>query len=335
MTEKARRGEVQAAPAFGYRLENGQLVPEPAEADLVRQIFDRFIAGEGYFAITRWLNDSGIRTHRGNRFENRTVEYIIRNPVYIGKVRWNPAGKTRRDYDNENIICVDSTHRPLIDMETWDKAQEQVARVKALWKYHGRPTSELKAWPCGIVRCAACNTTLVFAKPYYVKCGAYAKGACLHSQHIKVELLQDAIIERLEQDLAATGLLPCVITHKTNTGDEDVPRLEAALASLVRKKDRLHDAFLAEIDTAEEYKRYKAEIDAEAAQIRTRIAELQAVPLEDSTEALRDAIGTALQTLRSADATIPEKHDAANEIIETCTWDKAQNLLTITYRLIF
>ena len=335
MTEKARRGEVQTTPAFGYRLENGQLVPEPAEADLVRQIFARFIAGDGYFVIARWLNDSGVRTHRGNRFENRTVEYIIRNPVYIGKVRWNPSGKTRRDYDNENIICVDSTHRPLIDTETWDKAQEQVAHVKALWKYHGRPTSELKAWPCGIVRCAACNTTLVFEKPYYVKCGAYAKGACRHSQHIKVELLQDALIERLEQDLAATGPLPCVITHKTNTGDEDVPRLEAALSSLDRKKDRLHDAFLAEIDTAEEYKRYKAEIEAEAAQIRDRIAELQAVPLEDSTEALRDAIGTALQTLRSADATIPEKHDAANEIIETCTWDKAQNLLTITYRLIF
>ena len=193
----------------------------------------------------------------------------------------------------------------------------------------------MKAWPCGIVRCAACNTTLVFEKPYYLKCGAYAKGACRHSQHIKVELLQDALIERLEKDLAATGPLPCVITRKTNAGDEDVPRLEAALASLDRKKDRLHDAFLAEIDTAEEYKKYKAEIEAEASQIRDRIAELQAVPVEDSTESLHETIEKALQTLRSPDATIPEKHDAANEIIESCLWDKAKNLLTITYRLIF
>ncbi|MGL4369715.1 MAG: hypothetical protein ACRCUT_08610, partial [Spirochaetota bacterium] len=81
--------------------------------------------------------------------------------------------------------------------------------------------------------------------------------------------------------------------------------------------------------------RYKAELDAEAAQIRDRIAALQAVTLEGSTEALRSAIGKALETLCSPDATIEEKHDAANEIIETCTWDKAQNLLIITYRLIF
>ncbi|MGI5978207.1 MAG: recombinase family protein [Oscillospiraceae bacterium] len=335
MTEKARRGEIQSIASFGYKLKNGQLVPEPEEADLVRQIFERFIAGDGYYAIARWLNDFGVRTHRGNRFENRTVEYIIRNPVYIGKLRWNPSGKTRRDFDNENIICVDANHEPIIDMETWEKAQAQVALTKSLWKYHGRPATEIKDWPSGIVRCAACNSTLVFAKPCYFKCGAYAKGACGYSQHIKAELLKDAIIERLETDLAATGSLPCVITRKMSTGDEGIPRLEAALANLARKKDRLHDAFLSGIDTAEEYKKYKAELEAEADQIKARIAELESASKEDHTEMLKEAIANALSILRSPDVAIAEKHNAANEIIESCLWDKSKNLLTITYRLIF
>ena len=40
---------------------------------------DGLVAGKGLFPIAKELNDLGIRTHRGNRFENRTVEYILRN----------------------------------------------------------------------------------------------------------------------------------------------------------------------------------------------------------------------------------------------------------------
>jgi len=104
MTEKARRGGLQTSPPFGYRAENNMLVVNPEEAALVKEIFDRFLSGEGLYPIARWLNDLGIITHRGNPFENRTVEYILRNPVYIGKLRWNPKGRTRMDFKNENII---------------------------------------------------------------------------------------------------------------------------------------------------------------------------------------------------------------------------------------
>ena len=170
MTEKARRGGLQSTPSFGYRAEGNVLVPVPEEAALVRSIFDRFISGEGLFPIAKWLNDMGVKTHRGNRFENRTIEYILRNPVYIGKMRWNPTGRTRRDFSNENIILADAQHQPLISQETWDAAQRRMAAVKAQWKYHGRPVTEHKRWMSGLIRCADCGSTLIFASPRYWKC---------------------------------------------------------------------------------------------------------------------------------------------------------------------
>ena len=94
MSEKARRGELQATPAFGYRVENNVLVPVPEEAELVQEIFRRYLDGDGFFQLAKWLNAQGVTTHRGNAFENRTVEYILRNPVYVGKLRWNPAGRS-------------------------------------------------------------------------------------------------------------------------------------------------------------------------------------------------------------------------------------------------
>ena len=153
MTEKHLRGELQSTPSFGYTVEDNILIPLSEEAEMIREIFRRFISGAGYYNISRWVNSMGVTTHRGGRFENRTIEYIIRNPVYIGKLRWNPNGRTRRDYDNKDIILVDGKHEPLIDMETWEAAQRRVAEIKAQWQYRERPVETKKNWLSGLVHC--------------------------------------------------------------------------------------------------------------------------------------------------------------------------------------
>ncbi|MEM5771027.1 MAG: recombinase family protein, partial [Bacillota bacterium] len=201
MSEKARRGELQATPSFGYAVKDNRLIPVDREADLVRDMFQRYLAGDGFYQIAKWLNGMGVVTHRGNRFENRTVEYILRNPVYIGKLRWNPAGRSRRDFDNEDIILSDASHEPLIDMDTWNAVQAAIRTQKASLRYHARPAYDRKDWLSGIVRCANCGTTLVFSKPHFFKCNNYVRGACKYSQHVKVDILHEAVMHRLRSDL--------------------------------------------------------------------------------------------------------------------------------------
>ena len=205
MTE-ARRGGLQNTPPFGYRVEDHMLVPVPEEAALVQALFQRFQAGDGLFPLAKWINSLGVTTHRGGRFENRTVEYILRNPAYIGKLRWNPSGRTCRDFTNENIILSDAQHEPLISQELWDAVQVRMAQVKAQHKYHGRPLSEARDWVTGLVRCSSCGTTLIFAKPHYWKCNNYVRGGCKTSQHISDEKLKGMILSRMQYD--ASGASP-------------------------------------------------------------------------------------------------------------------------------
>ena len=87
MTVNAKNGSLQATPSFGYRVENRQLVIVPEEAEIIREIFRRFISGDAMFRIAKDLSSRGVRTHRGNPFENRTIDYILNNPVYLGKLR--------------------------------------------------------------------------------------------------------------------------------------------------------------------------------------------------------------------------------------------------------
>ena len=115
MTEKANRGQYQATPPFGYKMENKQLQIVDEEAKAVKLIFDKYISGEmNFLQISRYISNLGYRTHRGNLFENRTIEYILNNPVYCGMSRWTPTGKIKRNYNNPDSIIKDSEHEPII-----------------------------------------------------------------------------------------------------------------------------------------------------------------------------------------------------------------------------
>ena len=373
MTEKARRGEIQTAPPYGYMLAQAPVashqspvqsllpgekvaqhgpdegspvtmpsashtfVPHPIEAEYVREIFRRFAAGEGLFPIAKWLTASGQRTHRGNAFENRTVEYILRNPVYIGKLRWNPARRSRRDFDDPDIIVADGHHEPLISMELWDACQKRMAEVKALHPYHGRPAGDRHHWLCGIVRCAACDSTLIWSKPYYLKCNNYVRGRCSHAQHIKAELLEQAVIAQLKAHVLDGPPPAARLIRLTGKVDSRLQLLRHQLDAVEKKQERLLEAYLngANIPIPR-YNEMTAAMNEEAAALRAELESLESSGAPSAAEqsaSLRSQISATLATLESETATLAQKHEAAAALIEHCTFDKSSMLLSITYRL--
>lgn len=340
MTLNAQRGRRQIAPPFGYALSPAdasggrKMVPEPAEAALVREVFSRFIAGEGLFPLAKWLNSVGARTHRGGAMENRTVEYMLRNPVYIGKIRWTPTGRTRRDFDNPDTIIADGDHEAIIDEATWEAAQARMRAVKEQWGYKARPSHELKDWMGGVVRCADCGATLIFAQPHYFKCNNYARGRCRSSQHVHVDRLHEALLERLRADLDHAGALTYELTISQESGGDEIRRLEQAVEALDRKLARVRDAYASGIDSLEEYRQFRVEIDAERAAARSRIDELRGrLDPAAAVETLRASLAAALDTLEAPDASKEQKNSALRSIVHSCTFDRSAMRLQIIYRV--
>lgn len=108
MTEKAQRGEVVSTPPFGYDVKDNVFVPNPETAPIVKMIFNKYLSGRGCLEIAKELNTMGIRTKYGNKWENRGVEYVLRNVVYTGKLTWTPVKSKTRDYKNEATIITQS-----------------------------------------------------------------------------------------------------------------------------------------------------------------------------------------------------------------------------------
>ena len=135
MKENARRGFLNGSVApFGYRAakimvdgnEKTKLVIAKEEAPLVERIFKLCLEGKGAKEIARTLNDEGIRTRRGGRWEVNGVRYIMRNETYTGVLIFNRVRKhPLREGQNwgENTVRVEDAHPAVIDRETFDRAQ--------------------------------------------------------------------------------------------------------------------------------------------------------------------------------------------------------------------
>ena len=333
MTVNAKNGSLQSTPSFGYRVENRQLVIVPEEAEIVREIFRRFISGDAMFRIAKDLSSRGIRTHRGNPFENRTIDYILNNPVYLGKLRWTPTGRTRRNFKNEDSIIADALHEPIIDVETWDAAQARCAELKKSYKRYGKPSSERKHWLCGVVRCSACGATLIWANPHFMKCNNYAHGRCTTTQHIAVEALEESFLAQLQHDLTFAESVACVVQAAKPAHSDQ--RLHQQRARIVSRIDRLRESYLDGVETLETYKAARQQMQAQLDDLDAQIAESAAVPVVDAAALLRNAIAAVLETLRSPTATVAQKYESAMSIIDRCTFDKSQMLLSISYKFIF
>ena len=333
MTVNAKNGSLQATPSFGYRVENRQLVIVPEEAEIIREIFRRFISGDAMFRIAKDLSGRGVRTHRGNPFENRTIDYILNNPVYLGKLRWTPTGRTRRNFKNEDSIIADALHEPIIDAETWDAAQARCAELKKSYKRYGKPSSERKHWLCGVVRCSACGATLIWANPHFMKCNNYAHGRCTTTQHIAVEALEESFLAQLQHDLTFAESVACVVQAAKPAHSDQ--RLQQQRSRIVSRIDRLRESYLDGVETLETYKAARQQMQAQLDDLDAQIAESAAVPVVDAAALLRNAIAAVLETLRSPTATVAQKYESAMSIIDLCTFDKSQMLLSISYKFIF
>ena len=256
MTEKAQRGEVVSAPPFGYDIKDNVFIPDPEAAPIVKMIFDKYLKGQGCLEIAKELNKMGIKTKHGNKWENRGVEYVLRNVVYTGKLTWTPIKTKTRDYNCKDTIISRGMHEPIIDQETFDKVQNMILEKKKLFPKHSRQSSNefmLK----GFLKCSNCGGALVYATNNRVQCNRYSKGTCEVSHSVSLSKLNSSVISALKSDLETQQFK----IYKKAAEEQDNKDITPTLIAKERKKlERVKDAYEAGIDSLEEYRINKEKI---------------------------------------------------------------------------
>src|SRR5262245_35792876 len=235
MRDRADRGLWNGGHVLGYRSrpdDPGKLEIDPAGAEIVRRIFDSFEELGSAGAVTRRLNDLGIRypTYRtrldkqrgGNRFVKQKVIGILRNSIYLGRIRWGESVK-------------EGCHDPIITPQQFDRVQLQLGKTITRRMNLKKPKGRVYLLS-GLLRCQ-CGAHMVGASAhgrtdvnYYYVCTRQqhegGKYSCQASR-IPAEALESAIIGRI-----------CDIGRMVEARDRIV---QEALACLGGEAARLRD----------------------------------------------------------------------------------------------
>ena len=339
MTEKVTRGEAVIPAPFGYI--NGEKTFLPDEqggtADIVREIFERYANGEKQREIAVLLGQKGVRTRRGNPPENRWVDYILHNPCYIGKVRWTPDGLravSKRDYNNDKIMIIDGLHQPLISMELWDKVQKKLDYQKNAYPKYAKRQQAVNYMLKGLVRCGACDGPIAMAsavsgknKTRTLQCCNYAKGSCHTSHSVTVPKIEKAFIQGLKQavDENQFPIIPKVQKASSPT-QVDYDKL---IAVEEKRLARAKEAYLAEIDTIEQYAQNKKEITERIDDLKAR--KEKETFKEIDVDAFSKKVAGIVEYIERDDVTDTAKNEVLHTIIEKVVFEKAQGNLAIYF----
>ena len=143
--QAAREGKVsfQYKNFLGYRKgADGEPEIVPEEAETIRYIYRRFLAGDSYQTIMENLQNKNILTPSGKTtWRYGTLHSILTNERYMGDAVINKtytvdciSKKTKRNNGERAKYYVENNHPAIIDRVTFGKVQEEVARRSGLQK---------------------------------------------------------------------------------------------------------------------------------------------------------------------------------------------------------
>ena len=216
-------------PTYGYLKDpndHHKLIIDEETAPVVRQIFQWFLEGKSIIGITKTLNAIGIpnpstyKMQKGWNYRHTsgknndglwcdsTVRRMLSNQMYIGNMVQGKNTtisykiKQCKSVPKSDWIVVENTHEPIIDKETFEKAQSLFHR-----NTRTAPAKTEVDLFSGFVKCADCHRAMskkTNRHPYgtyqYYRCVTSRKmdsGAC--SPHsIRIDKLERAVLVTIQ-----------------------------------------------------------------------------------------------------------------------------------------
>lgn len=150
MMQKAKEGKwTVSTPPIGYdKGEDDTLIINENEAIIVKEIYKLYLSNRyGTGKVAKVLNQKNMKTKSGAFWNMNTVNYVLKNPIYKGTLRYNYR------VNKEQYFELDGVVPPIITEDEYNEAQKLIENRS---KHHPRKatsphifTTVLKCGRCG------------------------------------------------------------------------------------------------------------------------------------------------------------------------------------------
>ena len=318
---------IGAFASYGYMKspdDRHQLIIDEDAAPIVRMIYSDFIGGMGIIGIVKKLNGMGIpnptlykqqkglnfssRNDNGGLWSDRTVRRILQNQMYIGNMvqgvnrTVNYKVHECRSVPKDEWIIVENMHEPIVDKETFDKAQSLFKR-----NIHTCKSDRKADLFAGYVYCADCgkamrkkvNTQNGNTYRYY-KCSTKQKSPHSCTNHtIRIDELEEVVLSYIQMMIGVVLEYDEVVKNiRQNSRKQENGYISRTLEAQKKEREKCLKASAelypdwknGEI-TQEEYQRIRANLNEKIEKLNAMINNLEAA------QAQLDSAGAELNSL--------------------------------------
>lgn len=240
--------ELHEVEKRGMRSKNKLRICEE-EAAIIRLVFEQHQQGRGIKAIAQFLNDSGHRTRKNNKWGTSTVERLLKNETYAGRSYFKPKDPdTGETVPRDEWILVPCP--AIVAEDTFQRVQEQLKRRAP--KVTAPRYTNSRVLLGGVARCGSCGRRLHLCTGKglrYYKCSGKLKyGACDAGKpmSIREDALDTAVLRSLAERLMTperfTEVVAEVYARRASTRDrveDSVRSLRKQLADIGRREKNL------------------------------------------------------------------------------------------------
>ncbi len=145
---------------FGYKMEMSRIVPDKSEADIVKQIFSLYLAGDSLKRISERMEASGARYHAGTDVWNKNmVKRILGNTRYMGNDEY-PRIITPEDYIAVRLMTTEKLARRTSCAESIQPVSKIITCSKCGMKMQRHTHRGIARWICAN---DSCHETFIVA----------------------------------------------------------------------------------------------------------------------------------------------------------------------------
>ena len=154
------------SPPYGYRNVNGVMEIVPEQAETVRWIFSRFLAGTGSSRIAKELNENGTPSKHGGKWTGNTIIGLIKNEKFTGDVTFQKTytdeqfkRHKNKNGERDQYLAVDH-HEAIISREDFEAAKALLEHNRSYRGIECDSGKYGKRYPLsGKIICGECGAT--------------------------------------------------------------------------------------------------------------------------------------------------------------------------------
>lgn len=327
---------------WGYRKNNGKLVVDEKQAEIVRLVFELYATENmGIRAIANELTKRGYSNTEGNPFSFSTIKNILINPKYKGYYcgrkthKYDYRNNDRKKFDAKDWVMYKDEEDvpPIVSEELWEKANKILSKRSDKLKgdnhisYNNKYTYSGKivcakhhcSYQRGLYRYPTGNKEIWQCKEYVNKGKKGCDMPILYTTELN-EIMKQCYDEIVTNKADIINDLIKIYSTISKNSDitQDIAKYEVNINDILKRKDKLLDLSIAGKLSNDEFEKRNNRFNDEIDTLEIKIKDLK------EQEQANEEIEKSIETLRKIIAKELDFKDGFNNAIIDNLLDKIE-----------